>query len=90
MILKQAAVLISESGPFSHLITIVWENMLLENVQLSGAVCPVGGVALSPGRHPAVDQHDLDQDALVTEVPETLDVVTHIASQTLGPALLDI
>ena len=54
--------------------------MLLENVQLSGAVCPVGGVALSPGRHPAVDQHNLDQDALVTEVPETLDVVTHIAS----------
>lgn len=61
-------------------------SFILEDVELRGAVGPVGGVAL--GRHPAVDQHDLDQDALLTEVSKTLNVVTHIATQPLGPALL--
>ena len=59
---------------------------LLEDVELRGAVGPVGGVAL--GGDSAVDQHDLDQDALLAEVPQTLDVVTHITTQPLGPALL--
>ena len=60
---------------------------LLEDVELRGAVGPVGGVTL--GGDSAVDQHDLDQDALLAEVPQTLDVVTHIATQPLGPALLE-
>ena len=60
---------------------------LLEDVELSGAVGPVGGVTL--GGDSAVDQHDLDQDALLAEVPQTLNVVTHIATQPLGPALLE-
>ena len=59
---------------------------LLEDVELRGAVGPVGGVTL--GGDSAVDQHDLDQDALLAEVPQTLNVVTHIATQPLGPALL--
>ena len=36
---------------------------LLEDVELRGAVGPVGGVTL--GGDSAVDQHDLDQDALL-------------------------
>ena len=60
---------------------------LLEDVELRGAVGPVGGVTL--GGDSAVDQHDLDQDALLAEVPQTLNVVTHIATQPLGPALLE-
>ena len=51
---------------------------ILEDVELRGAVGPVGGVAL--GRHPTVDQDDLDQDALLTEVSQTLNVVAHIAT----------
>ena len=51
---------------------------VLEYVELRGAVSPVWGVAL--GGHPAVDQHDLHQDALLAEVPQALNIVTNIAA----------
>ena len=61
----------------------------LENVELGGAVAPVLGVC-GGGGHPAVHQHDLNEDALVAEVTQTLDVVAHVAAQPLGPALLGV
>ena len=51
---------------------------VLEDVELGGAVSPVWRVALS--RDPAVYQDYLNQDALLAEVPQTLNVVTHIAT----------
>ena len=51
---------------------------VLEDVELGGAVSPVWRVTLS--RHSAVDQDDLHQDALLAEIPQTLNVVTHIAA----------
>ena len=63
----------------------------LENVELGGAVAPVLGVCGGGrGGHPAVHQHDLNEDALVAEVTQTLDVVAHVAAQPLGPALLGV
>ena len=36
-----------------------------------------------------MDQHDLHQDGLLAELPQGLDVVTHVAPQPPGPALLE-
>ena len=36
-----------------------------------------------------MDQDYLDQDGLLTQVPQGLDVVTHVAPQPSGPALLE-
>ena len=36
-----------------------------------------------------MDQDDLDQDGLLAQVPQGLDVVTDVAPQPPGPALLE-
>ena len=60
---------------------------VLEDVELGGAVSPVWRMALS--RDSAVDQDNLHEDGLLAQVTQGLDVVTDVAPQPPGPALLE-